>query len=642
MGSIPLTLLATRASGEALATLSAGTTVRVVGRLRPEAAGSQATAAIVVTAVRDKVAEPGPLDGAVSWLRDGLRKAAARLPPDQAGLVPSLVVGDRSAVDPALEDRFQAASLTHLMAVSGANLMLVLAVVIGLVRLLGVRGWAIRCCAAGAVAFFVVLCRAEPSVLRAAAMGLVTLPAAGLARGKRSVRNLSLAIITLTVLDPWLARSWGFALSAAACGGIVLVGQPTSAALARWLPDWLAEAIAIPLAAQIVALPLTTALSGEASLIGVLANVLAGPFVGPATVLGLVTATLSWWPAAANLAVCLAGWTVQPILAVAGMASALPAATIPWPTGAVGMIGGIAVAGALACVIPRLVAQPLTTLVLTLLLVAPNLLPRRAPIAWDAVFCDVGQGDMTVLRAGDGEAVVIDAAPEPQSALGCLDKLGVRRVTVLILTHFHADHVGGAAALLKRYRPSLVLVTRVASPPGAARAVREEATSAGSQVQVAEEGQTIAVGLVTWTTISAWETPVVDSEREGESSAENDASLVGIAAVSGVRILVAGDAEPMGQARALTQFQRLGRAPVVDVLKLPHHGSARQEPRLLAATQAKVAVASAGKGNSYGHPSTRTLRMVADLGMIVARTDQQGHILVAATPDGPSVKAWSP
>ena len=94
--------------------------------------------------------------------------------------------------------------------------------------------------------------------------------------------------------------------------------------------------------------------------------------------------------------------------------------------------------------------------------------------------------------------------------------------------------------------------------------------------------------------------------------------------VDDLTVLLTGDVEPEGQARILATGADL-RA---DVLKLPHHGSSRQDPAFFAATGARVAIASAGQRNSYGHPAPSTVRLATGLGMTVLRTDTQGSIAV--------------
>lgn len=632
----PVVVFASGEEGTRLAGTDPGAVVLLRAALAP--ADRDAPEAVVVRArsVSDPVSPPGPLDRLVNVLREGLRQAASHSPPEQAALVPSLVVGDTSAVSDELSDKFKVTSLSHLLAVSGANLTLMLVVVLSVARAVGVRGGAVRVLAVVCVGLFVVVCRNEPSVVRAAAMGLVSLSAMGLGRGRRSLRHLALAVLCLMFVDPWLSRTWGFALSVAACSGLTLLAPVWTRAMTSWLPRGVAEAVTVPLAAQLATQPLITALSGQVSVIGVLANMAAAPFVGPATVLGLLATTLVWCPPLAVATAWLAGWCVQPILWVAHLGAALPAAAWSWRADLTGVVFVMLGCAGVAVVASRLLAGPVGVLGMATVLVLASLVrpvPLGWPGPWQVVFCDVGQGDATVLRVGDGEAVVVDAGPVAAPVWACLDSVGVRRVPLLVLTHFHADHVGGAAELIAELRPEMVLISPVESPAPAASAVRAAALEAGSQVVTASAGQVIRVGDVAWTTVNAWDSPGLVTAGPGESAAENDASVVGVAEVAGLRVLLAGDTEPSGQRRALSAAGRLGIDLGVHVLKLPHHGSSRQEEGLFGATGAAVAVASAGRDNDYGHPSRAALDLARSHQMAVARTDTDGSIAVALEGD---------
>lgn len=624
--AVPLVVLASGERGGQLTKLAVGATYRATVKLGAASPTEPAVAVASVRSTPELSAAPGALDAAASRLRQGLRDSLAHSLPAQAALVPSLVVGDRSLIDEELAEQFRTTGLTHLLAVSGANLSLMLGVVLAAARACGARGWLVRVLAVGGVAAFIVLCGSEPSVLRAAAMGIVAVASIGVGRGRRSLRALSLAVFGLLWIDPWLARSVGFALSAAAVAGIVLLGPPLLGSLTRWCPRWVAEALAIPIAAQLATQPLVTAISDEVSVVGVLANVLAGPFVGPTTVLGFAAALTSLVPVAAVVPGFLAGWCAQPILWVAAAGAALPGAAWSWPVGPASLLALVVGAATLGVLLVVVLRSPWGVIGLIVLLAAAAVIrpvPLGWPGTWEVVFCDVGQGDATVARAGPRSAVLIDAGPQAAETVACLAQLGVDEVPLLVLTHYHADHTGGATSIIARYRPAVVLVRGGSVPQW----LSAEASKAGSLVRLATPGEAITVGQVRWRTVATGDTAT--TEESGEGSAENDASVVGIASVGQLDVLLPGDVEPQGQAEALRNASRLGIDLGVEVLKLPHHGSARQEPRFFAATGAELAVASAGQGNDYGHPAAAALERSAANGMSIARTDQQGSVAVA-------------
>lgn len=622
------------ATGEAAAAwggVPLGATVRATVRLEPADPEEPADAVARAREPPTLVAAPGSVPVAVDRVRAGLRQAAAGLDPDPRALVPALVVGDTSAMPDDLVERFRTTGLTHLTAVSGANLTLLLAFMRVLAVAAGARGRVLTGVLVVGVAAFVLLCLGEPSVVRAAAMGLVGLAAMGWSgRGRQGLRYLAVAVLALVVVDPWLARSVGFALSVVASFGLLWWAARWTAVLSRWLPAWLAEAVAVPLAAQLATEPIVVALSGRVSLVGLLANAVAGPLVGPATVLGFLAAGLSvvWLPVAQACA-WLAGWCAQGLCWIARLGDALPGAAVPWPATplSVGLVGAACLCGSV--VVPHVLARRWLSLLLAaamvvLLLRTPSP-PGWPPRDWLVVFCDVGQGDATLVNAGQGQAVVVDAGPDPRALERCLAQLGIQRVPLVVLTHLHADHVTGLPAVAAR-SPALVVTSAVPTPASGDRIV--EAARAGAPRVVATTGQGWRVGGVLVEVVAAPPLVAEAVQAEGESSAENDASLVVRVTTEGVRVLLAGDTEDTGQERLVG----LAEGADADVLLVPHHGSSRQSAAFLRLTTPELAVVSVGADNDYGHPTAKTLRLVDGLGAHVVRTDLRGSVAVAGAP----------
>ncbi len=608
-----------------------GSTVRVTGRLETTERGSDVAAVLRVRAGPDIRAPPGRSLLVVERVRTGLRAAVAGRPAEPRALVPALVLGDTSAITDDLRQSFQTTGLTHLTAVSGANLSLLLAFVLFGAKWLGVRGRWLRVVGLAGVVVFVALCRTEPSVLRAAAMGLVTLAALGAGGGRKGLRHLAVAVLLLVLVDPFLARTIGFALSVLASAGIVWWASAW-AAVATWCPRPLAEAIAVPLAAHLATLPVVAAISGAVSVSGLLANALAGPFVGPATVLGFAAAGLSLVsPWLAGIAGWGASWCAQLIIWVAHAGAALPGAAWTWPATPIAL-GVLALAAIVLGMSVRLLAQHRWLAVgASVLLVASMLTgpvrPGWPPRDWRIVACDVGQGDGLLLRAGPRQAVVVDVGPDPAVIRRCLAELRIRSVPVVVLTHFHADHVGGLSGVVGRVPVGQVWVSPHTSPAAEAAEVRELTLAAGVALRSPALGETGGAGEVWWQVlgpVGAVSGETAEVGESAESGAENDASLVLRVGVGGLTVLLTGDVEPAGQARILATGVDLH----ADVLKLPHHGSSRQDSRFFAATGARVAIASAGRDNSYGHPAPSTVRLATGLGMSVLRTDQQGSVAI--------------
>jgi competence protein ComEC len=604
-----------------------GAAVEASGRLSPSDGGD--VAAILSTREGPDIrAGPDPWWRTSGRMRQALRDSAARLPADRRVLVPALVDGDDTGLDPALVDDFRTTGLTHLLAVSGTNLTLVVGFLLVVARWLRVRGRWLHLVGAAGIAGFVLLARAEPSVVRAAAMGTVALVGLSSNGSDRGTRALGVATVVLLLVDPGLASSVGFALSVLATAGILLLAPAWRDALGRWLPRWLAEAIAVPAAAQLACTPLIAAISGQVSLVAVAANLLAAPAVGPATVLGLVGGALTLvWAPSGRLVATLAGWCVGWIVAVARHGAAVPTAAIGWGSGpvALAVLTGLSLGVALGA--PRLLRRRTTgaacaaVLALTVLVRLPT--PGWPPDGWLMVMCDVGQGDGLVLNTGLAHtAVVVDAGPDPRLMDRCLTGLGIRRVPLVVLTHFHADHVDGLPGVLSGRRVDAIEVTRLADPPEGVALVRRAAASAGLTPVAAPYDRTRRIGDLELQPV--WPLPDSPTVGPGDGSTANNASVVMLARIRGVTFFLGGDVEPEGQATLATMLPGLH----VDVLKVPHHGSRYQDLPFLQSLRARLALISVGADNDYGHPAAETVSGLAATGERVLRTDLDGSIVV--------------
>ena len=601
--------------------------VRFTGRLAP--ADDRAVAALVTPRGPPvRIARPGPAWRATDALRASIRAAVAHRPEAQAALVPALVDGDDAGMSRELTEDFRATGLTHLTAVSGTNLTLVVGFLLVVARCSGVRGRWLGLVGAAGIIGFVLLARTEPSVVRAAAMGTVALMGLGRGGWHRGLRGLGAAVVGLLLLDPGLAATAGFALSVLATAGILLVAPSWRDALAGWLPRWLAEAVAVPAAAQLACTPLVAAISGQVSLVAVVANLLVAPVVGPATVLGLLGGVVALVSGPiGRLLGTLAGWCVGWIVTVAEHGAALPGAALDWPVTAWSLVlltvVTIAVVAAGPVVLRHRTSGAAACLLLLVVPLAGPPTPGWSPTGWVFAACDVGQGDALVLRAGPDSAVVVDAGPDPRAVDGCLRRLGVDRVPLLVITHFHADHVDGVRGVFRGRTVSEVEVTRLADPPGGVALLDAATADAGLAAGVAPYGETRTIGDVTLQVL--WPRPDSPTRGPGDGSTANDASVVLLAEVAGVRLLLTGDVEPAGQAALARALPGLR----VDVLKVPHHGSRHQDYGWLDSLGARFAVVSVGADNDYGHPAAEVLEAMSSRGTEVLRTDLDGDVVIA-------------
>jgi competence protein ComEC len=620
-------------------------TVRATGRFDVADPGDDVVAVFNPSTAPESIRGPGLIADVAEHVRSGLREAVAGLPADARGLLPGLVIGDTSLTPQSLTDAMLTTGMTHLSAVSGSNVAVILAAALGLCRVTGVpRRWRPPVALLLLVGF-VILARPEPSVLRAAVMGVIGLLGLSASRRRVGIPALSGAVMVLLCIDPWLSRSFGFALSTLATLGLLLFARPWGAWFARFLParlKGLGVAIAIPVSAQAMCGPVIVLLQGSVTLIGVFANLLAAPLVAPATVLGVCVALVAL--VSHPLAVLLGWLAAAPTLGIAWVARGcadVPMGTLPWPDGAPGAFLLAFVTSGLLFAGPWLMAtirvRPGTAAALAVLALAASW-PTGGftwpPAGWRMVACDVGQGDALVLASGPGRAVVVDAGPDPELVDGCLSRLRVKVVDAVVLTHFHADHVAGLPGILHGRDVRQILTSPVLDPAFEVGEVQRWAADAGVPVQPLYPADQLRWGVVR--AVVLWPSRVIS-----EGSVPNNASVVLSVDIAGLRVLMAADVEKPAAHEVLLALRRDpayggvgGIGGGFDVLKVAHHGSQLQDPALLKEVRAPVALISVGVDNMYGHPSRETLDLLRASGSAVFRTDQRGDIAVTRANDG--------
>lgn len=610
-----------------------GATIGFDGRVRAALPGRDTATVSVAGPIR--LVHPAPAWQRVAAdLRAGLVQRAGTLPGDGGVLLPGLAIGATGVLDETLRDAMRSASLSHLTAVSGANCAVVTVAVFAAAGVLRLRRGLRVAVAVAALAGFVVLVTPQPSVLRAAVMALVALGCLAAGRRVAGPPVLAVAVLVLLVQNPWMAVDAGFVLSVLATAGLLLLTAPIADVVALVLPPRLALLLAVPIAAQSACQPVLILLQPTVPVFGVVANLLAEPAAPLVTVLGLLACLLLPVVPPLGAGLTLLGWVPAAwIAAVARYFAGLPA--IPWPAGVLGLVLAAAVVVVGIVAIGRRTSRVVRSVaVVVVVLVVAGIVGSAAggaigrsvtrPADWRFAACDVGQGDGLVLNGGGGHYVAIDTGPAPGPMLHCLSDLHVGGLDLLILTHWDADHVGGARALIGRVHTALVGPD---SRP-ATVALRKDLVAGGVRMVPAHRGMVLDVGSLHLRVL--W--PL---DPLGDVPTGNTASVTTLV-TGGVSGLFTGDLDEASENAILA----LGPLPHVDVVKVAHHGSADNSAAFYRAVAAPVGVISCGAGNDYHHPTAGLLRMLRASGTQPIRTDEDGMILVGPAPGG-GVRTWT-
>ena len=611
--------------------LDAGFIVPVAARWIPRAGvAGRPSGVLIVSEVGRRRGHPSP--GA--RLRSSIARASRALYGGRAPMVDALILGRRGGIDRTLQDRFAQSGLVHLLSISGFHVGVITAWVFLACRALRVtRGKALGLAAAASVLYVAFLGWPAPAT-RAAA--LAVLLALSRIRQRRVEANALLLATCLCVLlvDPWAIMDLGGWLSAAALWGATTFSGWTDRTLgaSAW---W--RTLGSSVGATLATAPITAATLGAVAVVGIALNFPAIP-VAAVAVPG-VLASLLIYPVSHGLAAALAGGAglalhLLELLATFGAAvpgghsvgPAEPESALPWLVALGVSLWGMGRRNSLAEAGRRWSWAAAVVLWTSLLWVwAPR--PANTGSGLTLHFLDVGQGDGAAIRTPSGQWVVIDAGPRGaytdagrRVVVSFLAGQRVRELALLIVSHAHADHLGGVRSVLDRFPAGLVLEPGERVDDPLYYGFLDDLAAGPTPWHAARRGERFSLDGVQFTVLHP------DPVWDGWGEDVNEDSLVLLVEYGSFQALFAGDAGFPAEA------EMRSRAPAVDLLKVGHHGSRGSTgDEWLDSLRPRAAIISVGQ-NKYGHPSAPALRRLRNHKVDIWRTDRDG--MVTVTSDG--------
>lgn len=536
-----------------------------------------------------------------------------------AQLLPGLVVGDTSKQSQYLEDTLRESGLGHLTAVSGANVAILL-VAVGLLleRMKVPRLYRLGILFLVLGAYLVVV-RPEPSVVRASVMAVLALGYWFLGLKKYGEDILMASVLILLFVDPWLALSWGFALSVAATFGLIVLPKVFGIT-----PEdhWLKKSIGVALSAGVATFPVLVAMGASPSFASILANVIAEGFVAPATILGLLAALI-----ASLRSVPFIGGLCENVgvfIADAAIASAQLICWIAefalrsWFHIPVLSLSGVVLAS-LAILIWRKQSAPrvrFSSIALVCVVLLGANLTASVSGDWTLASCDVGQGDSTLIRSGQHSAVMVDTGANQDLLQDCLKTFQIDTIETLIITHMHQDHYG-AFELLKLYNPEKVIIPTAY----VTKQLRAQLEGVFPSIVIA------SVGYEERHTYGGWSIVQVGAKGDESGTDINNSGVVVHVWAQEVKALLLADVEIEAQAKLLTMSNDWR----VDLVKIAHHGSRYQSAALAHQLSAQFGWVSVGQDNSYSHPHPEMISLYKSAGTRLYSTAQCGHLYLLHT-----------
>ena len=563
-------------------------------------------------------------EGAV-WLRRRLDRAFS--PGDVRGLLGGMLLGERGSLSPHAMRALRDSGTVHVLSVSGLHVAVLLAAC--LVPLRGTGRFVRLGVAALALAVLLGVVGPQAPVARAVLAAALALMGRALGRSGDGLNTLALAAAGLIADRPARLFDIGFQLSFLATAG--LLAGTRAAAAAVPLPRVAALPLGASASAYTATAPAVAWHLGRVAPVGLLANLAAAPACACIMATGTLALLLVDVPFLGEAAASLAGACVEAGLSAARLAADLPWGALPvarpHPVLLLELLGTLAL---LRHVRGHARTRAVAGLAFALGFAFLHLGPAPpGPGRAEVRVLDVGQGLSVLVRGPSGRAVLVDAGGRgggtfdagERVVVPAVSRLGLRRVEVLVLTHAHEDHAGGALAVLRELEVGELWLGPGWAGDPLAREVAALALERGTAIVLVERGFAAdRAGCALRVRHPSRRLPLRD----------NDRCVAVICRVDRARLLVPGDVEREG-ATALAEAGEVE----ADALLIAHHGSRTGTPlALLRAVRPSIAIVSAGRDNVHGHPHRETVGRIRRAGIALRRTDRDGSIRLVQSPLG--------
>ena len=646
-GGVSLTVIGTL-SGDRMDTWRAGRIVRATATLRrparyldegvPDLERVMARRGIaLVGTIKSAALVQGLEDG--SWIdegaaaiRAGVRRAIDRhvgtRDAQSAAIAVAILIGDRGTLDPLIEQKLQEAGTYHIIAISGGNIAILAGLVLGAMWLAGVRGGWAAGAAIASLAVYAYIAGGGPSVIRATAMAGIYLALRVIDQKTAPLHAISITLVAVLIASPLSIADVGlwltFGATAAIVAGTMVVRLPSAA----WFHAPAALCLA-SLSAELVLIPIVAFVFQRITIAGLAVNFVAIPCMAIVQVAAMITAAAD--ALGQTLVANLAGWTahvgVRGLIESARLVDMAPWLTWRVPPPPIAILAAYYALLIAALMVKRWSPAIAATALLVWIVISPPTLARTfGDGLLHVTMMDVGQGDALLVTLPDGKTLLVDTGAVSLNGefdigdrvLGpALRARGITRLDYLAITHGDPDHIGGAASIVRDFRPSDIWYGTYVNNHEPSMALQAAALKTRATWRWLLAGDRLEIGGVE---LRIHHPGPADWQRQ---RVRNDDSLVIELRFEQVSVLLTGDiGRDVEEALATT----LDLLPIV-VLKSPHHGSGTSSSdEFLRKLRPRVVLISCGRANPYGHPVPHVLGRYAGTDSRVYRTDLDGQV----------------